>query len=92
MAAIVVAWADRNRCLPVAIAGLVIEQSQLGALSPLGWVSMIYMTLIQPVLRLLVRRARALAGRPPLSALCSCRLSACSRRLRCCTSPLARAS
>jgi probable blue pigment (indigoidine) exporter len=41
------AWQIGIGCLPVAIAGLVIEHPQLGALSALGWASMIYMTLIQ---------------------------------------------
>ena len=41
------AWQIGIGCLPVAIAGLVIEQPQLGALSAAGWASMIYMTLIQ---------------------------------------------
>ena len=40
-------WQIGIGCLPVAIAGLVIEHPQLGALSALGWASMIYMTLIQ---------------------------------------------
>jgi probable blue pigment (indigoidine) exporter len=41
------AWQIGIGCLPVAIAGIVIEHPQLGALSALGWASMIYMTLIQ---------------------------------------------
>jgi len=41
------AWQIGIGCLPVAIAGLAIEHPQLGALSALGWASMIYMTLIQ---------------------------------------------
>lgn len=41
------AWQIGIGCVPVAIAGLVIEHPQLGALSALGWASMIYMTLIQ---------------------------------------------
>jgi probable blue pigment (indigoidine) exporter len=41
------AWQIGIGCLPVVIAGLVIEHPQLGALSALGWASMIYMTLIQ---------------------------------------------
>jgi probable blue pigment (indigoidine) exporter len=41
------AWQIWIGCLPVAIAGLVIEHPQFGALSALGWASMIYMTLIQ---------------------------------------------
>src|SRR4029450_10689953 len=41
------AWQIGTGCLPVAIAGLVIEHPQFGALSALGWASMIYMTLIQ---------------------------------------------
>jgi drug/metabolite transporter (DMT)-like permease len=41
------AWQIGIGCLPVAIAGLVIEHPQFGALSALGWASMIYMTLIQ---------------------------------------------
>jgi len=40
-------WQIGIGCLPVAIAGLLIEHPQLGALSALGWASMIYMTLIQ---------------------------------------------
>jgi probable blue pigment (indigoidine) exporter len=40
-------WQIGIGCLPVAIAGLAIEHPQLGALSALGWASMIYMTLIQ---------------------------------------------
>ena len=41
------AWQIGIGCVPVAIAGLAIEHPQLGALSPVGWASMIYMTLIQ---------------------------------------------
>ncbi|WP_461354002.1 DMT family transporter [Bradyrhizobium sp. USDA 4454] len=41
------AWQLAIGCVPVAIAGLVIEQPQLAALSQLGWASMLYMTLIQ---------------------------------------------
>jgi probable blue pigment (indigoidine) exporter len=41
------AWQIGIGCLPVVIAGLVIEHPQLGALSAAGWASMIYMTLIQ---------------------------------------------
>jgi probable blue pigment (indigoidine) exporter len=41
------AWQIGIGCLPVVIAGLAIEHPQLGALSALGWASMIYMTLIQ---------------------------------------------
>lgn len=40
-------WQLGIGCLPVAIAGLAIEHPRLGALSALGWASMIYMTLIQ---------------------------------------------
>lgn len=41
------AWQIGIGCLPVAIIGLVIEQPALAALSPVGWMSMIYLTLIQ---------------------------------------------
>ena len=41
------AWQIGIGCLPVSIAGLVIEYPQFGALSALGWASMVYMTVIQ---------------------------------------------
>ncbi|HAR29108.1 MAG TPA: EamA family transporter [Bradyrhizobium sp.] len=41
------AWQLAIGCVPIAIAGVLIEQPQLAALSQLGWASMIYMTLIQ---------------------------------------------
>ena len=41
------AWQVGIGCVPIAIAGLAIEQPQLAALSSVGWASMIYMTLIQ---------------------------------------------
>jgi len=41
------AWQVGLGCLPVAIAGLAIEQPQLAALSSIGWASMVYITLIQ---------------------------------------------
>jgi probable blue pigment (indigoidine) exporter len=41
------AWQLGIGCLPIAIAGLLFEQPQFGALSAVGWASMIYMTLIQ---------------------------------------------
>ncbi|MBR0692953.1 DMT family transporter [Bradyrhizobium lablabi] len=41
------AWQIGIGCLPVAIIGMLVEQPQLAALTPLGWASMIYLTLIQ---------------------------------------------
>jgi probable blue pigment (indigoidine) exporter len=41
------AWQLAIGCLPIAIVGILVEQPQLAALSPLGWASMLYMTLIQ---------------------------------------------
>jgi probable blue pigment (indigoidine) exporter len=41
------AWTIGLGCLPVAAVGLSVVQPQLAALSPVGWASMIYMTLIQ---------------------------------------------
>ncbi|GIQ73339.1 DMT family transporter [Bradyrhizobium sp. RD5-C2] len=41
------AWQLAIGCVPIAIAGVLIEQPQLAALSQLGWASMVYMTLIQ---------------------------------------------
>jgi drug/metabolite transporter (DMT)-like permease len=41
------AWQIGIGCLPVAIAGLVVEAPQLAALSATGWASLAYMTLIQ---------------------------------------------
>ena len=41
------AWQIGIGCLPIAIVGLAVEQPHLAALSPVGWASMIYMTLIQ---------------------------------------------
>ncbi|HEX7925738.1 MAG TPA: DMT family transporter [Bradyrhizobium sp.] len=41
------AWQLAIGCVPIAIAGVLIEQPQLAALSQLGWASMLYMTLIQ---------------------------------------------
>jgi probable blue pigment (indigoidine) exporter len=41
------AWQIGVGCLPVAIAGLVLEDPQLSALSPAGWGAMTYQTLVQ---------------------------------------------
>jgi probable blue pigment (indigoidine) exporter len=41
------AWQIGLGCLPIALIGLAVEQPQLAALSPIGWASMIYITLIQ---------------------------------------------
>lgn len=41
------AWQIGIGCLPVAMVGLVVEHPPLAALSPVGWASMIYLTLIQ---------------------------------------------
>lgn len=41
------AWQLAIGCVPIAIAGVLIEQPQLTALSQFGWASMLYMTLIQ---------------------------------------------
>jgi drug/metabolite transporter (DMT)-like permease len=41
------AWTIGIGCLPIAGVGLLVEQPHLAALSPVGWASMIYMTLIQ---------------------------------------------
>jgi probable blue pigment (indigoidine) exporter len=41
------AWQIGIGCLPIAVVGLSVEQPHLAALSPVGWASMIYMTLIQ---------------------------------------------
>jgi drug/metabolite transporter (DMT)-like permease len=41
------AWQIGIGCVPVAIVGLAIEHPALAALSPVGWASMIYLTLIQ---------------------------------------------
>ncbi|MGY3698152.1 putative blue pigment (indigoidine) exporter [Bradyrhizobium sp. USDA 3240] len=41
------AWQLAIGCVPIAIAGVLIEQPQPVALSQLGWASMLYMTLIQ---------------------------------------------
>jgi probable blue pigment (indigoidine) exporter len=41
------AWQIGIGCAPIAIVGLALEQPQLAALSPVGWASMVYMTLIQ---------------------------------------------
>lgn len=41
------AWQIGIGCLPIAIVGLALEQPQLATLSPVGWASMLYMTLIQ---------------------------------------------
>jgi drug/metabolite transporter (DMT)-like permease len=41
------AWQVGLGCLPVAIVGLVVEQPHLSALSPIGWASMLQMTLVQ---------------------------------------------
>ena len=41
------AWQIGIGCLPIAIVGLAVEQPHLAALSPVGWASMVYMTLIQ---------------------------------------------
>jgi probable blue pigment (indigoidine) exporter len=40
------AWQVGLGCLPIAIVGLAVEQPQLAALSYVGWVSLLYMTLI----------------------------------------------
>jgi probable blue pigment (indigoidine) exporter len=41
------AWQIGVGCVPVAIAGLLIEDARLNALSDLGWTAMAYMTLVQ---------------------------------------------
>jgi probable blue pigment (indigoidine) exporter len=41
------AWTVGLGCLPITLVGLVVEHPQLSALSPIGWASMVYMTLIQ---------------------------------------------
>lgn len=41
------AWQIGIGCLPVAMVGLVVEHPSPAALSPVGWMSMIYLTLIQ---------------------------------------------
>ena len=41
------AWQIGIGCVPIAIVGLALEQPQLAALSPVGWASMVCMTLIQ---------------------------------------------
>ncbi|MFC0242659.1 DMT family transporter [Rhodopseudomonas telluris] len=41
------AWQVGIGCIPVAIAGLALEDAHLAALSTSGWASMIYMTLVQ---------------------------------------------
>jgi drug/metabolite transporter (DMT)-like permease len=41
------AWMIGLGCLPIAIAGLALEQPHVAALSGVGWASMLYMTLIQ---------------------------------------------
>lgn len=41
------AWQLAIGCVPIALAGVLIEQPQLAALSQFGWASMVYMTLIQ---------------------------------------------
>jgi drug/metabolite transporter (DMT)-like permease len=41
------AWQVGLGCLPVAVIGLAIEEPHFAALSPLGWASMAYLTLIQ---------------------------------------------
>jgi len=41
------AWQIGLGCLPIAIVGLAVEQPHLAALSYVGWLSMLYMTLIQ---------------------------------------------
>jgi probable blue pigment (indigoidine) exporter len=41
------AWQIGLGCLPIAIVGLAVEQPHLAALSYIGWLSMLYMTLIQ---------------------------------------------
>jgi drug/metabolite transporter (DMT)-like permease len=40
------AWQVGLGCLPIAIVGLAVEQPQLAALSYVGWLSLLYMTLI----------------------------------------------
>jgi probable blue pigment (indigoidine) exporter len=40
------AWQVGLGCLPIALVGLAVEQPQLAALSYVGWVSLLYMTLI----------------------------------------------
>ena len=41
------AWQVAIGCIPVAVVGLVVEQPRLAALSPLGWMSMVYLTAVQ---------------------------------------------
>jgi probable blue pigment (indigoidine) exporter len=41
------AWQIGLGCLPIAIVGLAVEQPHLAALSYVGWLSLLYMTLIQ---------------------------------------------
>jgi drug/metabolite transporter (DMT)-like permease len=41
------AWQIGIGCLPVAVAGLLIEKSDLAALSNLGWILLVYATVIQ---------------------------------------------
>jgi drug/metabolite transporter (DMT)-like permease len=41
------AWQIGIGCLPVAIAGLLIEKSDVAALSDLGWILLVYATVIQ---------------------------------------------
>lgn len=41
------AWQIGLGCVPITLVGLAVEHPQLAALSPVGWASMIYMTLIQ---------------------------------------------
>jgi drug/metabolite transporter (DMT)-like permease len=41
------AWQIGLGCLPIAIVGLAVEQPHLDALTHVGWLSLLYMTLIQ---------------------------------------------
>jgi drug/metabolite transporter (DMT)-like permease len=41
------AWQIGIGCLPVAIAGLLIEKSDVAALSNLGWILLVYATVVQ---------------------------------------------
>ena len=41
------AWQIGIGCLPIAVVGLAVEQPHLAALSPIGWASLAYMTVIQ---------------------------------------------
>jgi drug/metabolite transporter (DMT)-like permease len=41
------AWQIAVGCLPITIIGLLIEKSDVGAVSPLGWILLVYSTVIQ---------------------------------------------